>query len=169
MTNTPGMEIAAGVNGLKQKCPPWRGDFLELHYQELLVSRSSSSLRFYYGIIRKKISPPGYMWRVFYGGIVKKEMLNAVFSSSYTIDGEISSLKRMDLWGKDTFILCFVSKEYSYSFVRNFTKSKNQTSDKRTHSWYKIYSGSVIHGYMNLFLVAYENMANELFSNRTQH
>lgn len=37
------------------------------------------------------------MWRVFYGGIVKKEMLNAVFSSSYTIDGEISSLKRMDL------------------------------------------------------------------------
>lgn len=49
------MEIAAEVNGLKQKCPPWKGDFLELYYQKLLVSRYSPSLRFYYGIIRKKV------------------------------------------------------------------------------------------------------------------
>ena len=76
------------------------------------------------------------MLGVFYGRIVIKEMLNAVFSSAYTIDGEISSLNHGDLWGKEAFIFCFVSKEFSYSFVANFTKSKKQASDKRTHSRY---------------------------------
>lgn len=97
MANTPWNGNCSRGERSKAKVPSVEGGFSGT----TLSGTSLFSLFFVSTVLlwdhQKKISPPGYMWRVFYGGIGKKEMLNAVFSSSYTIDGEITSLKRMDL------------------------------------------------------------------------
>ena len=54
------------------------------------------------------------MLGVFYGRIAKKEMLNALLSSAYTIGVDILSLNLGDLLEKRLSSSVFVSKEYFY-------------------------------------------------------
>ena len=136
MANTPWNGNCSGGERSKAKVPSVEGGFSGT----TLSGTSRFSLVFVHPVVTmgssEKIKSAGVhgasgLWSNSKKGNVKRGVFEFLYDRWRNIITKTYGSLR-----KETFILCFVSIEYSYSFVRNFTKSKNQASDKRTHSRY---------------------------------